>query len=1105
MKKFIFTIIALLGTLIPTSALAQEGAYNEAYGVLVQTYSDDGSTLVDSYLTMYYDNKKKEHTEGIALGLDEMLQDPNMMQARRTLHSVIFDQSFAACDTIKSTKGWFAYCMELKTISGLEYLNTSEVTDMDIMFMECSALESLDLSHFNTSKVTTMSNMFFFCENLKTLDLSSFNTENVTDMSYMFGNCMGLTTIYVGSYWSTASVTESDGMFSGCSSLVGGAGTTFSEDHTDKAYAHIDRADQPGYLTYGQSGGKGEAEPYAVLSEDKSTLTFYYDEQKEARGGMSVGPFSGMPGDPSFQTWYLKGNINTVVFDDSFANCKSLTSTAYWFFDLSSLTTITGIDKLKTDNVTDMSGMFYGCENLTTLDLSGFNTEKVTDMHDMFVFCSSLTSLDLSGFKTDNVTSMTSMFSGCERLTSLNLSNFSNTKTTSMQLMFENCYSLTDLNLSGFRTDNVTDMHLMFYNCSSLVNLDLSSFNTENVTDMDNMFQVCSSLTSLDLSGFKTDNVTSMISMFGACYDLTTIYASDKWSVTNVTSGDYMFAGCTKLAGGAGTKYDENYSDYTYARIDGGPDNPGYFTDIADKGKEKMEQVATPTWAFQNELLALSTETADASIYYATANWADEAETDSIANTIDVSTRSTLYQAPLEITDNIIIKMIAAKEGMEDSEVATFVYDYKSWKELYDVIRYGVDVLEKAKDNVNVEEGLLEELRWALNEGDMMYQRRAEMSNQEAKYFTDAIVNLCKKIEDQMESGEQGGRASFYENVLTVEGDVSFTEALEKVGGLAIVNKSIAAIVWNSTKALTADSLQLIDNPNLLIYVQADSLAPEGTKNLIIDGKAKSITLVDTDSINNNFYAPQEFTAESISYTREFKQTTQKDVSRGWEGICLPFTVQAYTHDDHGTIAPFRNDASEFHFWLHQMTEDGMAIATDIEANKPYIISMPNNITYPATYNQAGKVTFSAKDVVVPVSTPVMIHLSDGSIGVGGVYNSLPKMEGFYALNVGDDFDGYPEGSVFVNNYRTIRPFEVYSYHAGRSAGTRSIISVASLFTGGVDGATGILDATDKQDSDEVKVFSVNGILLKKGNRNEVMNSLPKGLYIIGNQKIMVK
>ena len=105
----------------------------------------------------------------------------------------------------------------------------------------------------------------------------------------------------------------------------------------------------------------------------------------------------------------------------------------------------------------------------------------------------------------------------------------------------------------------------------------------------------------------------------------------------------------------------------------------------------------------------------------------------------------------------------------------------------------------------------------------------------------------------------------------------------------------------------------LIDNPNLLIFVKDASLAPDSVNNVIVDGKAKDIVLVDADG-NNNFYAPQAFTAESISYTREFKQNTQKDVSRGWEGICLPFDVQTYTHETHGAIAPFRNDASEFHF-----------------------------------------------------------------------------------------------------------------------------------------------------------------------------------------------
>ena len=56
-------------------------------------------------------------------------------------------------------------------------------------------------------------------------------------------------------------------------------------------------------------------EPYAVLSEDSTVLTFYYDEQKEARGGMSVGPFE----NASARGWdEARESITSVVFDASF-------------------------------------------------------------------------------------------------------------------------------------------------------------------------------------------------------------------------------------------------------------------------------------------------------------------------------------------------------------------------------------------------------------------------------------------------------------------------------------------------------------------------------------------------------------------------------------------------------------------------------------------------------------------------------------------------------------------------------------------------------------------------------------------------------------------
>ena len=381
------------------------------------------------------------------------------------------------------------------------------------------------------------------------------------------------------------------------------------------------------------------AEAYAVLSKDKSVLTFYYDGQKAARGGIFVGSIRLLP------SWDDE-SVTTIVFDPSFAKYTAITSTAYWFARLANLTSIIGLQYLKTDNVTNMAGMFSGCRRLTSIDLSKFNTANVMDMHSMFNGCSGLTSLDLSGFNTTNVTDMACMFSGCGltsldlsnfntanvtdmswmfcvcALTSLDLSKFNTANVTNMMGMFSGCSNLTSLNLSGFKTDNVTDMGAMFqfcsgltsldvsgfnnekvaamdnmfYKCSSLKSINLSNFNTTNVTGMYGMFSSCSGLTSLDLSGFKTDNVTNMHSMFYGCSGLMAIYAGDGWSTEKVTSDGYMFYGCTSLMGGAGTSFDGSHTDHAYARIDGGTANPGYFTAKAEGSDEQPEGDLNDDW-----------------------------------------------------------------------------------------------------------------------------------------------------------------------------------------------------------------------------------------------------------------------------------------------------------------------------------------------------------------------------------------------------------------------------------------------------------------------------------------------------------------------------
>ena len=151
---------------------------------------------------------------------------------------------------------------------------------------------------------------------------------------------------------------------------------------------------------------------------------------------------------------------------------------------------------------------------------------------------------------------------------------------TNMAHMFNTCSSLTSIDLSHFNTSKVTEMRVMFCNCTGLTSLDLSSFNTSNVTNMFNMFGGCSSLTSLDLSSFNTSNVTNMGRLFYDCSRLTTVYVDEDWSTEAVTSSSYMFHINNNLVGGKGTTYNaSNPKDKAYAHIDGGPSNPGYFTD----------------------------------------------------------------------------------------------------------------------------------------------------------------------------------------------------------------------------------------------------------------------------------------------------------------------------------------------------------------------------------------------------------------------------------------------------------------------------------------------------------------------------------------------
>ena len=334
-----------------------------------------------------------------AYDLNEGENLPRWYAQRDKIKTVVFDASFANARPTSCYR-WFCYCCNLTTIEGIEYLNTEKVMNMKDMFYRCSALTSLDLSNFNT--------------------------KNVTDMSYMFCSCSALTTIFVSDKFVTGQVTSSVDMVSGCDKLIGAI--KYVEKNTNnKDYANY----ETGYFA-----PEGGFPGYAVFDGGTGTLTF-------SRGlSKPVGAYDLNEGDVQPAWNEQSTNINKVVFDASFAKARP-TSCYCWFYRCENLTKIEDIENLNTQNVTDMSYMFYSCERLTSLDVSNFNTQNVTDMSYMFSWCAGLNSLNLSNFDTQNVEYMNNMFWSSSALKTIYVSDkFVTTKVSYGTDMFSYCTSL---------------------------------------------------------------------------------------------------------------------------------------------------------------------------------------------------------------------------------------------------------------------------------------------------------------------------------------------------------------------------------------------------------------------------------------------------------------------------------------------------------------------------------------------------------------------------------------------------------------------------------------------------------------------------------------
>ena len=264
------------------------------------------------------------------------------------IKKIIFDASFANARPT-SCYGWFCGCTHLTIIEGIEYLNTTNVTDMSDMFATCSRLTTLDLSHFDTQNVTNMSSMFSDCGELTTLDVSKFNTQNVTDMSWMFSDCYTLTTLDLSNF-DTKNVQNMGDMFDGCTAL-----TTLDVSHFDTQ--NVTNMIGIFYACH------------ALTTLDVSN----FDTK-------NVKDMGGMFGYCSALTTLDLSNFDT----------KNVTNLNSIFCSCSALTTL-DLSNFDTENATSMGWVFQDCSALTTIYASDkYVTTTCKVDFDMFLGCANL-------------------------------------------------------------------------------------------------------------------------------------------------------------------------------------------------------------------------------------------------------------------------------------------------------------------------------------------------------------------------------------------------------------------------------------------------------------------------------------------------------------------------------------------------------------------------------------------------------------------------------------------------------------------------------------------------------------------------------------------
>ena len=256
---------------------------------------------------------------------------------------------------------------------------------------------------------------------------------------------------------------------------------------------------------------------------------------------------------------------------------------------------------------------------------------------------------------------------------------------------------------------------------------------------------------------------------------------------------------------------------------------------------------------------------------------------------------------------------------------------------------------------------------------------------------------------------------------------------------------NLRSLVWNP----------ILDVPycygveNAILFVKTDQIGVLNInewKAVVIDGVAES-TVDLSVSWDDDYANLREFKANKLTYSKSFWDETVPGGSSGWQTIVLPFTPDSIYHETKGQIAPFNSNIEGAKpFWLRELTPEGFKDVTKIEANKAYIIAMPNHSDYLDEYRLDGTITFVARDSVLRVTPDAL----DASIGpdyeLHPTYQYIEQSEDIYTL--GTIWDYYEEENIhydksfFKKNDNSVSAFNAYVTALGGGRSSRSVFDL---------------------------------------------------------------